>query len=129
MLTLFIVHNVFLKDEEFDNLIENKKIQTQGVSLPVWYFKGNTSEPAEEVFCNYTISFNNELESIRKKEDGYEINISELTLKNNNFSLSDYDDKNLFFSQQIKTKFKDKNLTVIHYVNIKTLKSLLESLD
>ena len=56
MLTLVISHNINLSREERYNLHQGKPVTTVGVSVPVWFEKGNTSEPAQEVFVLYRLT-------------------------------------------------------------------------
>lgn len=78
MLVLSIMHNIFLSKEEIEKLIKDKEIETIGASLPVWYLKGNTSEPAEEVFCKYKLKISNKKEGVSVLKNGYVINFQEL---------------------------------------------------
>lgn len=50
-------------------------IEVIGVSVPVWFHKGSTSEPAREVFCKYKIINKNENVPIFRNKTGYEINL------------------------------------------------------
>jgi len=56
MLTLVIAHNIFLTRDQRYVLYEGNSIEAVGVSIPVWFFKGTTSEPACEVFCKYLLT-------------------------------------------------------------------------
>lgn len=78
MLVLSIMHNVFLTKEEIEKLLEKKEIETIGISVPVWYFKGDTSEPAEEVYCKYKLKITDKKESVSVLKNGYVINFQEL---------------------------------------------------
>ena len=78
MLVLSIMHNVFLTKEEIEKLLEQKEIETIGVSVPVWYFKGDTSEPTEEVFCKYKLKITDKKESVSVLKNGYVINLQNL---------------------------------------------------
>jgi hypothetical protein len=53
---LAIAHHIFLTRDECYDLLNNVEKTVLGVSLPVWLHKGDTSEPALEVFCNYKIT-------------------------------------------------------------------------
>ena len=76
--TLSIMHNIFLTREERYALHEGEDITTVGISLPVWFRKGSTSEPAEEVFCEYTIINEVETKPLQAKKSGYIINVPQL---------------------------------------------------
>lgn len=159
MLKLSIVHNIFLKQEEVNILNSDDEISIIGACLPVWSFNKMTSEPAEEVFCNYEI-YNNKSDRAAQVEilkDKYIIYLpdychktySELTKKQfNKLSINDkrfcskvnnkiifekqtmllenYDDA-IVFRQYEKIKIGDKTKLIEHFVQIRTIKFLLES--
>jgi hypothetical protein len=82
MLILSILHNIFLSTEQTKQLHSGEDVEVIGASLPVWYYKGNTSEPAEEVFCKYLLT-NKKTEnqfaiSLAESNDGYVINMPQL---------------------------------------------------
>jgi hypothetical protein len=56
IVTLSVSHSLFLTEKQRYDLHQGKTIKVIGVSMPVWFFKGSTSEPAEEVFCKYTLN-------------------------------------------------------------------------
>ena len=76
-LALFITHNIFLTKEQVNELVLGNKIETSGVSVPVWVNAktGKTTEPASEIFCVYVIhnskEKNKDINILSKK--GYEI--------------------------------------------------------
>lgn len=76
-LLLSVDHKIFLKEEEINFLKENNFLETQGFNIPVWLniLNGKTSEPAEEIFCNYIIynDINNESFVGLNKKNIYEI--------------------------------------------------------
>lgn len=78
MLILSIYHSIFLKADEIEKLVSGETIKVIGVSLPVWYLKGSTSEPAEEVFCKYTLTNKPGKLPIKVKPDGYVINMPQV---------------------------------------------------
>ena len=51
MATLTISHYVYLNREQRYDIHDLKPVEVIGVSVPVWFNNGNTSEPAKEVFC------------------------------------------------------------------------------
>jgi hypothetical protein len=78
-ITLSIAHNIFLTKEQRYELHEGKKLILVGCALPVWFFKGKTSEPAEEVFCKYIL--NNQKKEptlIKFTKQGYKINLPQV---------------------------------------------------
>lgn len=78
MLTIVISHNIFLTQDELVTLSKGEAIETIGVSLPVWFFKGNTSEPAREVFCEYKLTNIKEDYSVTVFAKGYRINLPQI---------------------------------------------------
>lgn len=75
MIVLSILHNIFLTPEEVQKLKDKEDVQVIGCSVPVWYKKGSTSEPAEEVFCKYKLTSKSELLPVKTSKSGYQINI------------------------------------------------------
>jgi hypothetical protein len=76
---LLVSHNIFLTRDQRYTLIKGNPITVIGVSLPVWFTVkgGKTSEPANEVFCNYRIA-NKEGPLATAYENGYDINLPQL---------------------------------------------------
>jgi hypothetical protein len=76
-LALFITHNIFLTNDQIEELFNNNYIKTIGVSVPVWINAKNakTTEPALEFFCEYEIiNDKNEKEDVQIIEKkGYKI--------------------------------------------------------
>jgi hypothetical protein len=56
-LALFVTHNIFLTNNQLDELIDKNSLEITGVSVPVWVnaSNGKTTEPALEYFCKYEI--------------------------------------------------------------------------
>jgi len=75
MFVLSILHNIAISEEQAKKLHAREEIEVIGASVPVWYYRGNTSEPAEEVFCKYRLTNKKKHETIQIEEDGYVINI------------------------------------------------------
>ncbi len=75
MLTLVISHNIALTREERYRLSEGQEVNVVGVSTPVWFEKGNTSEPAHEVFVNYKLTNEKTPSVVKITTDGYEMNM------------------------------------------------------
>jgi hypothetical protein len=73
MLSLAIHHNVYLTNEQRYALHRGEEVTTVGVSVPVWYANGVTSEPAREVFCNYVLKNPRQEIPVRILDEGYEI--------------------------------------------------------
>jgi len=74
-LHLAVSHLIFLTKEQRYKLHEGETVDTTGVSVPVWFWGGNTSEPAMEVFCKYHITNQKTDNTICLMNGGYEINI------------------------------------------------------
>lgn len=155
MLKLSIVHNIFLKQEEVNILNSKQNVSTIGVCLPVWSFNKNSSEPAEEIFCEYEIQ-NNETKPIEILKNKYKIYLPdychkmniELTKKQFN-DLSDLDksfctigkniilskqpillekeEEAIIFNQYEKIKYGDKIKLIEHFVQIRRMKFLYDS--
>lgn len=79
ILTLSIVHQIFLNKDERYALVKGHPIEATGVSLPVWSSNKFTTEPAEEVFCRYNLLNSGSLCSIERTASGYLVNIPSKT--------------------------------------------------
>lgn len=108
MLILSILHHIFLSDEEIEKLINGEKLEVTGVSLPVWFQNGNTSEPAEEVFCKYRLLCSNDPEPIKhymkKGSKGYAIEIRQNKDKPkfpSHWKSMSEEDQNVWFAENI----------------------------
>lgn len=155
--TLAIAHNVFLTREQRYALHKGEEINAVGVSVPVWYYKGITSEPAVEVFVKYTLRNKADSMFLNHNSEGYEINlppcrqkmIDELPknvwipLSQKQQSILLMDDAPcldglldlrdgglewLAFRQFTKINKNDKILNVVHFVEIKKLEDLTATL-
>lgn len=78
MATLIISHNLYLNYEQRYALHERNAVEVIGVSVPVWFRQGNTSEPAKEIFCKYKITNEFKTKSIISNEAGYTINLPQI---------------------------------------------------
>jgi hypothetical protein len=145
VLILSILHNIFLDEEQINSLSEKEEIEVIGVSLPVWYYKGNTSEPAEEVFCKYKITNKtvHKKESITIFKNGYIINLPKISNNCEKESLEKEEKINeieqvnikdliskeqIIFKQFNKKKQKGKLTNLIHVVKISKIEKLINSL-
>lgn len=77
-LTLSISHNIFLTKKQRYSLYNGKRVLAIGSSLPVWFYSGNTSEPAEEVFCRYVLTNKKASANIKIEKAGYNLNLPQL---------------------------------------------------
>lgn len=73
--TLAISHYLHLTKTERYAWQSGQIIDVVGVSVPVWFYKGVSSEPAVEVFCRYRLLTSSEGIIIKHVKDGYEITI------------------------------------------------------
>ncbi len=79
LITLAISHHLFLDRDHRYALAKGDSVAACGVSVPVWFAKGKSNEPAAEVFCNYLLhNVPTNLDHVHFKPDGYEINIPQL---------------------------------------------------
>lgn len=78
MITLAISHHIFLTKEQRYALSKGETVDVIGCSVPVWFQKGSTSEPAVEVFCEYKLTNQKDHYPIKRADRGYEINMPQL---------------------------------------------------
>ena len=78
MTTLQILHNIFLDEKQRYALTAGELIETIGVSVPVWFYKLNTSEPAEEIFVKYRIQIDDHGPKILVGKQGYRISLPKI---------------------------------------------------
>lgn len=55
MLTISVLHKIFLTREERYALHEGHAVRVIGTSVPTWFDGDNNSEPSQEIFCEYTL--------------------------------------------------------------------------
>jgi len=152
MLTLSITHNIFLTKEERYRLHQREPVETMGVSLPVWFYRGNTSEPAQEVFCKYFLTNKPENSPIVNMRVGYQINMpqkqelppelqhlpphitqslgynQEIMTTQNLLDVQDGGGEWLYFRQYNKVRKNRRVFNVVHFVEIKPIEKLMETL-
>jgi hypothetical protein len=76
MATLTASHYLYLTREQRYGLHKGQKIKTNGILIPVWFERGNTSEPAPEVFCKYTLRNERRHAGVELMDDGsFEIDL------------------------------------------------------
>ena len=135
MITLTVSHNIFLSKEQRYALSDpGFVLETVGVSVPVWFYEGKTSEPAKEVFCKYIISITDDNLAIRSNADGYTINLP-VTLENAAGLVADMlkDPGDgcrgmLQYKEYSTSKYKSTKFRVIHTVEIYDMDALSESI-
>ena len=132
MATLTIEHSVYLTKEQRYSLNNGEKVIVEGFSVPVVFSRGNTSEPAKEVFCKYILSNEGQEKEIKRNQEGYDINLQQKTesLPGSEVLLDEEDaGKGKFiFSQLQKVTYKNTSFNIIHFVELKKIETLLETL-
>lgn len=138
ILTLTVAHNIFLEREQRYKLVKGEQVDCVGVSVPVWYYRGKTSEPGNEVFVKYKIIPTDHKIFVKHNEEGYEIFLPKnsfnpednrnnpVTLKN----LLDHKDGGIewiAFRQFGEAKRQKKKVSIVHFVEIKTIEELLKT--
>ena len=66
--------------EQRYELVEGKQVEVVGVSIPVWVWGNETSEPATELFCKYTLTNQAGKTKIMPFNEGYLVNMPQPTL-------------------------------------------------
>jgi hypothetical protein len=154
MLRLTIYHNIHLTKDQVYDLHNGKNIKVVGVSIPIWFIGKLTSEPANEVFCNYYLKNPKQETPIKILQDGYEISLpyymgatttvatamDNLTnLKSiHSKSAKEVSSKNLLdiidggseflnYRELDKINVNNKELSIMHYVVINRMQKLQES--
>jgi len=79
-IALSVSHHIYLTEAERYALHHGSELNVVGVSIPVWFYKGSTSEPAVELFCDYTLTnVPNETSVIKTtNENGYYVNLPQI---------------------------------------------------
>ena len=137
--TLAILHNVFLTENQRVNLNNGDSVEVTGVSVPVWFYKGNTSEPAIEVFCKYLLTNIPDDYPVTQMDDGYKINMpqgdqtGEVPLAEDGPALKvlvgKYEGMSTNFRRYNKVTEKGQRTNVVHTVEINDMETLEESLS
>lgn len=154
---LCVSHSLFLTRKQRYDLHGGKTLKIIGASMPVWFCRGSTSEPAEEVFCKYTIHNKKGDSFIRRtKNNTYIINLPQLPENYQKLTLSDEDWRKLTEKERsawyetnpeplssiklldlkdggcemlsFKLQQDLENVTIIHLVLIKRMEDLMQSL-
>jgi len=79
-IALFVSHHIYLTEAERYALNQGTCVNTVGISIPVWFYKGSTSEPAHELFCDYElVNSKSDLSVINTTDQfGYYINLPQI---------------------------------------------------
>ncbi len=139
-LTLSVSHNMFLDRKQRYELANGEPVDVIGVSVPVWYYKGKTSEPGNEVFCKYRLIPTEHNIFVKHNDQGYEVYLPKrsfnpeenkanpVTLKN----LLDHKDGGIewiAFRQYGEAKKNKRPVNIVHFVEIKTTEELDKTLS
>lgn len=154
---LVISHNLFLTEAERRSFIGGKEVQTVGVSVPVWSVNGISSEPANEVFVKYHLKHGEAL-LVHHNQEGYTVNIPDGPPKlprlsdeqyramsveeverwyevnepqpsvNNLKEIREGGSAYLAFRQYSRVQRQKRVTHVLHFVEIKPIEDLLETL-
>lgn len=134
--TLLISHYLYLTKEERYSVAAGNTVEVIGVNIPVWFSSGKTDEPAEEVFCKYILSNSKDDFSIREFDEGFEINLPQINMKNTKKPLSqslldvrDGGCEEIFFKEETKIEIQEKTYKVLNYVEIKPIEVLISTLE
>lgn len=73
--TLAIAHYLHLTKDERYRWQRGEEFDVVGVSVPVWFYKGASSEPAIEVFCKYTLKTSPDGIFVKHNNEGYEVTV------------------------------------------------------
>lgn len=129
-LLLTVGHNIFLTREQRYTLLKDGYLEVMGVSVPVWFNNGLSSEPANEVFCKYKINISQVDPFIRYKDNGYTLNLLN-TGKAGADNLRDHKDggvETLGFNYPGRLKNNNRYIKVMHVVEIKDMEELTSTL-
>lgn len=136
--TLIINHILYLTPEQRLALIRDKTpAQVVGISVPVWFTQGKSSEPAQEVFCQYTITNEPQDMVVASLPTGYRINLpqpkpsaDEESRTLNPKKLGNTEDGGsgwLLFKQFQTVKQNEKALQILHYIELRDFEYFWDS--
>jgi hypothetical protein len=129
--SLVVNHILYLTPEQRIALVRDRTpAQVVGISVPVWLCDGKSNEPAQEVFCQYTITNEQQEMMLSPLPTGYRINLPQPKPSLNDSEQGSPDLKKLgnpedggmgwlLFKQFQKIKHKDRDITVLHYVELR----------
>ena len=149
MTKLIISHHLYLNKDQRYKLHSGEPVEVIGVSVPVLFEKGNTSEPAKELFCKYTLTNCPPNRGIIPTTQGYALNLPQKIVaeaKNDQEKLlleslnkvptsenildeKDGGHRYLHFKQYNKVEFKNLSMNVVHIIDIRDEDFLIDSLD
>jgi len=155
---LVVSHNLFLTKEQRYKWHDGEDLEVVGVSVPVWVDGQDTSEPSSEIFTKYQLKSEGGKPSLKAKRKYYEINVpkvavcekpkipefllsllpkreqdklqgltSGLSLQNL-LDLKDGGSEWLAFKTNTKITKNKKKINATHFIEIKDMSGLLDSL-
>lgn len=128
--TLSILHNVFLTQNQRKDLKNGDSVEIPGVSVPVWFYKGNTSEPAIEVFCSYLLTNIADDYPVTQMDNGYKINMPQGIEKEEELVVTGkYDGTSINFRRYNKITEKGERTNIVHTIEINDMETLEESIS
>jgi hypothetical protein len=131
MLTLTISHNIFLTKEERYKVAKGEQIEVIGISVPIWFLKGNTSEPAKEIFCKYIIINDGKNTPIFPTSTGFQINLPKIINNQNSekklLDIKDGGEESLSYREFNQVQ-KPILYEMIHYVQIMPYEMMINTL-
>lgn len=124
-----IAHNLFpTRDERYSFSNENNEVNMVGIFLPVWVNGAATSEPAEELYCRYTLrnylNQGDESVCINEEGDGFTISLSDKALWESIKDIKDGGSGSIYLTHQGKLINNGVEILVIHYINIQDISVL-----
>ena len=131
---------MFLDRQQRYDLVGGKELEIVGVSVPVWYYQGQTSEPGNEVFVKYKLRPTDHKIFVKHNDEGYEIYLPHKSFnpednRTNPFTLKNLLDQKdggiewIAFRQFGKAKKNNRTVNIIHFVEIKTTEELKASIS
>lgn len=132
--TLVINHILYFTPEQRAAIVRDRTpTQVAGVSVPVWFCQGKSNEPGHEVFCQYTVTNEPQDMMLSALPTGYRINLPQpkpevpgadpdAAHAHDPKKLGDPKDGGmgwLIFKQFQTIKQQDRNLQILHYVELR----------
>jgi hypothetical protein len=149
MPTLSVSHYIYLNKSQRYDLHNGKEISVIGISVPVWFDKGNTTEPAQEYFCKYKLINDKSDAGVKQIDEGFSLvmpyfeivdekNTTEEMKKivqrklGTTESLLDVSDGGIEISEfkvYQKLQIENELYHLIHFVEIKAIDILLDTIS
>jgi hypothetical protein len=148
MATITVSHYIYLSREQRYELNDGKDIEIVGICVPVWFQKGNTSEPAQEIFCKYKISNKKTGANVKQIDEGFDISMPSLEFEDektneetkkivqkklgtseNLLDLKDGGQEICEFRIYQKLQVKNELHHLVHFIEIKPIEILMDSVN